>query len=257
MPNIAFLIGILLAGFAAQFIDGTLGMGYGASSASLLVAIGLAPAVASASVHTAEIVTTLVSGIAHHQLGNVRRDLVLPLAIPGVIGGVLGAYFLSSIPAKTIKPWVAGLLLVMGCLILYRFLARMKRDVAGKQLSGPGIVILGLMAGFLDAVGGGGWGPVATPSLILADNGQPHEVVGSVNVVEFFVTMAETVTFALTIGLEAFRWDIVMALLVGGVSAAPVAAWLCKKLPHRVMGILIGALLILLNVRTLILIFVK
>ena len=257
MFNITFLIGILLVGFAAQFIDGTLGMGYGASSASLLVAIGLAPAVASASVHTAEIMTTLVSGIAHHQLGNVRRDLVLPLAIPGVIGGVLGAYFLSSIPAKTIKPWVAGLLLVMGCLILYRFLARTKRDVAGKQLSGPRIVILGLMAGFLDAVGGGGWGPVATPSLILADNGQPHEVVGSVNVVEFFVTVAETITFALTIGLEAFRWDIVMALLVGGVSAAPVAAWLCKRLPHRVIGILIGALLILLNVRTLVLIFVK
>jgi uncharacterized membrane protein YfcA len=129
--------------------------------------------------------------------------------------------------------------------------------VAGKQLSGPKIVTLGLMAGFLDAVGGGGWGPVATPSLILADNGQPHEVVGSVNVVEFFVTMAETITFALTIGLEAFRWDIVMALLVGGVSAAPVAAWLCRKLPHRVIGILIGALLILLNVRTLVLIFVK
>jgi uncharacterized membrane protein YfcA len=257
MLNIPFLIGILLAGFAAQFIDGTLGMGYGASSASLLVAIGLAPAVASASVHTAEIVTTLVSGIAHHQLGNVRRDLVLPLAIPGVIGGVLGAYFLSSIPAKTIKPWVAGLLLVMGCLILYRFIARTTRDVAGKQLSRPRIVTLGLMAGFLDAVGGGGGGPVATPSLILADNGQPHEVVGSVNVVEFFVTMAETITFALTIGLEAFRWDIVMALLVGGVGAAPVAAWLCRKLPHRVIGILIGALLILLNVRTLVLIFVK
>lgn len=257
MFNVKFLIGILLVGFGAQFIDGTLGMGYGASSASLLVAIGLAPAVASASVHTAEIVTTLVSGIAHHQLGNVRRDLVLPLAIPGVIGGMLGAYFLSSIPAKTIKPWVAGLLLVMGCLILYRFLARTKRGVAGRQLSGPRIVILGLMAGFLDAVGGGGWGPVATPSLILADNGQPHEVVGSVNAVEFFVTMAETITFALTIGLEAFRWDIVMALLVGGVVAAPVAAWLCKKLPHRVIGTLIGALLILLNVRTLVLIFVK
>ena len=122
MFNITFLIGILLAGFAAQFIDGTLGMGYGVSSTSLLVAIGLAPAIASASVHTAEIATTLVSGIAHHQLGNVKRDLVLSLAIPGVIGGVLGAYFLSSVPSKTIKPWVAGILLAMGCLIVYRFL---------------------------------------------------------------------------------------------------------------------------------------
>jgi uncharacterized membrane protein YfcA len=257
MFNITFLIGILLAGFAAQFFDGTLGMGYGVSSTSLLVAIGLAPAIASASVHTAEIVTTLVSGIAHHQLGNVKRDLVISLAIPGVIGGVLGAYFLSSIPGKTIKPWVAGLLVVMGCLIVYRFFRRTEWGVAGKRLSRPRMTILGLVAGFLDAVGGGGWGPVATPSLILADNGQPHEVVGSVNLVEFFVTIAEAITFALTIGLEAFRWDIVMALLVGGVSAAPVAAWLCKKLPHRVIGILIGALLILLNVRTLVLIFVK
>jgi uncharacterized membrane protein YfcA len=257
MFNITFLIGIALAGFAAQFIDGTLGLGYGVSSTSLLVATGLAPAIASASVHTAEIVTTLVSGIVHHQLGNVKRELVLPLAIPGVIGGMLGAYFLSSIPGKTIKPWMAGLLLVMGCLIVYRFLRRTKRGVAGKRLSTPKMALLGLVAAFLDAVGGGGWGPLATPSLILAENGQPHEVVGSVNLVEFFVTLAETITFALTIGLEAFRWDIVAALLVGGVIAAPIAAWVCKKLPHRTMGILIGVLLILLNVRTLVLTFVK
>jgi uncharacterized membrane protein YfcA len=253
--SITFLIGILLAGFAAQFIDGTLGMGYGVSSTSLLVAIGLAPAIASASVHTAEIVTTLISGIAHHQLGNVKRELVLPLVLPGVIGGVLGAYFLASVPGQTIKPWIAGLLLAMGCLIVYRFLTRKEWGVVSKRMSRPRMTTLGLVAGFLDAVGGGGWGPVATPSLILSENGQPHEVVGSVNLVEFFVTVAETITFALTIGVEAFRWDIVAALLIGGVIAAPVAAWVCKKLPHRVMGVLIGVLLILLNVRTLILTF--
>jgi uncharacterized membrane protein YfcA len=253
--SITFLIGILLAGFAAQFIDGTLGMGYGVSSTSLLVAIGLAPAIASASVHTAEIVTTLISGIAHHQLGNVKRELVLPLVLPGVIGGVLGAYFLASVPGQTIKPWIAGLLLAMGCLIVYRFLTRKEWGVVSKRMSRPRMTTMGLVAGFLDAVGGGGWGPVATPSLILSENGQPHEVVGSVNLVEFFVTVAETITFALTIGLEAFRWDIVAALLIGGVIAAPVAAWVCKKLPHRVMGVLIGVLLILLNVRTLILTF--
>jgi len=257
MFNLVFFIGIVVAGFAAQFIDGTLGMGYGVASNSLLVAIGLAPAIASASVHTAEIATTLVSGLAHHQLGNVKRELVIPLAIPGVIGGVLGAYFLSSVPGNTIKPWVAGILVVMGGLIVYRFFTRKEWGVTGKRLSRPRMTLLGLVAGFLDAVGGGGWGPVATPSLILSENGQPHEVVGSVNLVEFFVTLAETVTFALTIGLEAFRWDIVAALLVGGVVAAPVAAWVCKKLPHRVMGVLIGVLLILLNVRTLALTFVK
>jgi hypothetical protein len=257
MFNITSSIGIVVAGFAAQFIDGTLGMGYGVSSTSLLLAIGLAPAVASASVHTAEIVTTLVSGIAHHQLGNVRKDLVLPLVIPGVIGGVLGACFLSSISAKTIKPWVAGLLMVMGCLIVYRFLSWSERRTADKQLSRPKMALLGLVAAFLDAVGGGGWGPLATPSLILAESGQPHEVVGSVNLVEFFVTLAEAITFALTIGLEAFRWEIAAALLVGGVIAAPIAAWVCKKLPHRTMGTLIGVLLILLNVRTLVLALVK
>jgi uncharacterized membrane protein YfcA len=257
MFAMTFLIGIFLAGFAAQFIDGTLGMGYGVSSTSLLVAVGLAPAIASASVHTSEIVTTLISGIAHHRLGNVKRELVIALAIPGVIGGVLGAYFLSSIPGKTIKPWVAGLLVVMGGLIVYRFFTRREWGIADKRLSGSRMVILGLVAGFLDAVGGGGWGPVATPSLILSEDSQPHEVVGSVNLVEFFVTIAEALTFALTIGLEAFRWDIVVALLVGGVIAAPIAAWVCRKLPHRMMGILIGLLLILFNVRTLVLTFVK
>jgi uncharacterized membrane protein YfcA len=257
MFAMTFLIGIFLAGFAAQFIDGTLGMGYGVSSTSLLVAVGLAPAIASASVHTSEIVTTLISGIAHHRLGNVKRELVIALAIPGVIGGVLGAYFLSSIPGKTIKPWVAGLLVVMGGLIVYRFFTRREWGIADKRLSGSRMVILGLVAGFLDAVGGGGWGPVATPSLILSEDSQPHEVVGSVNLVEFFVTIAEALTFALTIGLEAFRWDIVVALLVGGVIAAPIAAWVCRKLPHRMMGILIGLLLILFNIRTLVLTFVK
>jgi uncharacterized membrane protein YfcA len=254
MLNLAFFIGIVVTGFAAQLIDGTLGMGYGVASNSLLVAIGLTPAIASASVHTSEVATTLVSGIAHHQLGNVKRALVIPLAIPGVIGGVLGAYFLSSVPGKTIKPWVAGLLVVMGGLIVYRFFTRKEWVGGGKRLSRPRMVILGLVAGFLDAVGGGGWGPVATPSLILLDDGKPNEVVGSVNLVEFFVTLAETITFALTIGLEAFRWDIVGMLLIGGVIAAPIAAWVCKKLPHRKMGILIGVLLILLNVRTLVLV---
>ena len=164
---------------------------------------------------------------------------------------------MSSIPGKTIKPWVAELLLGMGCLILYRFSTRQRRSVASRPLPRPKIFILGLVAPFLDAVGGNGWRPVATPSLILAENGQPNEVVGSVNLVEFFVTTTEAITFALTIGLEAFRWNIVVTLLVGGMIAAPVAAWVCKNLPHRMMGILIGVLLILLNLRTLALSFAK
>jgi uncharacterized membrane protein YfcA len=246
-----FFVLMVAVGLAAQFVDGTLGMGYGVFSTSLLVGIGLAPAIASASVHTAEIVSTLVSGLSHHYFGNVKREIFLPLVIPGVIGAVAGAYVLSSIPGKTIKPYVSVILLAMGCLVLYRFL-RKGDDEPTKQLSGWKISLLGLVAGFLDALGGGGWGPVATPSLILARNGHPNEVVGSVNLAEFFVTVAAVVTFLFTIGAENFNWTVVLAMLIGGVIAAPIGAWLCKKLPHRVLGFSIGALLFGLNLRTLI-----
>jgi uncharacterized membrane protein YfcA len=247
-----FFLGMVLVGYLAQFVDGTLGMGYGVFSASLLVSIGLYPVVASASVHTAEIFTTLLSGVSHFKLGNVKRDLVLSLAIPGVIGGVAGAYFLASVPGKTIKPFVAIVLLMMGLLILYRFLVR--KNPITPQKNGYSywkLTLLGLAAGFMDAVGGGGWGPIATPSLILDGNGEPRQVVGSVNLVEFFVTVAETLTFLITVGPEAFRWDIVVALLIGGAIAAPLAAFICKKLPHKALGSLIGVALVGLNVRTL------
>jgi uncharacterized membrane protein YfcA len=247
-----FLLVMLIVGYLAQFVDGTLGMGYGVFSASLLVSIGLYPVVASASVHTAEIFTTLLSGISHFKLGNVKRDLVLSLAIPGVIGGVTGAYFLASVPGKTIKPFVAAILLVMGLVILYRFLV-WKNPITFEQNghSRWKLTLLGLVAGFMDAVGGGGWGPIATPSLILNGNDEPRQVVGSVNLVEFFVTLAETLTFLISVGPKAFRWDIVVALLVGGAIAAPSAAFLCKKLPAKALGALIGVALIGFNIRTL------
>jgi uncharacterized membrane protein YfcA len=247
-----FFLAMVLVGYLAQFVDGTLGMGYGVFSASLLVSVGLYPVVASASVHTAEIFTSLLSGISHFKLGNVKRDLVLSLAVPGVIGGVAGAYFLASVPGKTIKPFVAVILLIMGLLILYRFLVWKNPITRAKNgHSRWKLTLLGLAAGFMDAVGGGGWGPIATPSLILDGNGEPHQVVGSVNLVEFFVTLAETLTFLITVGPEAFRWDIVVALLIGGVVAAPTAALVCKKLPTKVLGGLIGVALIGLNTRTL------
>jgi len=247
-----FFLGMVLVGYLAQFVDGTLGMGYGVFSASLLVSIGLYPVIASASVHTAEIFTTLLSGVSHFKLGNVKRDLVLSLAIPGVIGGVAGAYFLASVPGKTIKPFVAAILLAMGLLILYRVLLQ-KNPIpsVNKGHSRVKLTLLGLVAGFMDAVGGGGWGPIATPSLILSGNDEPRQVVGSINLVEFFVTLAETLTFLIMIGPEAFRWDIVVALLIGGAVAAPTAAFLCKKLPQKVLVSLIGVALIGLNIRTL------
>lgn len=247
-----FLIAMVIVGYLAQFVDGTLGMGYGVFSASLLVSIGLYPVIASASVHTAEVFTTLLSGAFHFRFGNVKRDLVLSLAIPGVIGGVAGAYFLASVPGKTIKPFVAVILLMMGLLILYRFLVKKNPITPENNGHSRGkLTLLGLVAGFMDAVGGGGWGPIATPSLILAGNDEPRQVVGSINLVEFFVTVAETLTFLITVGPEAFRWDIVVALLIGGAIAAPTAAFLCKKLPAKALGSLIGVALVGLNMRTL------
>lgn len=247
-----FFLAMVLVGYLAQFVDGTLGMGYGVFSASLLVSIGLYPVVASASVHTAEVFTTLLSGVAHFKFGNIKRELVLSLAISGITGGVAGACFLASVPGETIKPWVTVILLVMGLLILYRFLAGKNPIPSGNSGHSPvRLGLLGFIAGFMDAIGGGGWGPIATPSLILSGKDEPHQVVGSVNLVEFFVTLAETVTFLVTVGPEAFRWDIVVALLIGGAIAAPAAAFVCRKLPAKALGSLIGVLLIGLNVRTL------
>jgi len=255
-----------VVGFLAQFIDGTLGMGYGAFSATLLIAAGLSPAIASASVHTAEIFTTLVSGGSHLFFGNVKKEWLLPLVIPGIIGGIGGAYFISSMPSSTMKPFVAGFLLLLGILVLYRFIRR-KAVTAGPQAGSPGeknshglvkssvkFPVLGLVAAFMDAVGGGGWGPIATPGLILTGNTEPRKVIGTVNLAEFFVTIAESATFMIILGWEAFDWGLVGALLLGGVIAAPIAAYLCKRLPIKVLGILIGLLLVGLNLRTLLMV---
>lgn len=180
------------------------------------------------------------------------------MVIPGVIGGVAGAYFLASIPGKTIKPFIAALLLIMGILVLYRFATGKIPSPSGEgETSLAKLLVLGFMAAFMDAVGGGGWGPIATPGLILTGDHEAPKVVGSVNMVEFFVTIAEALTFLLVLGPEQFRWDIVGALLIGGVVAAPLAAFLCKRLPHRMLGILIGIALIGFNLRTLVLTFLR
>jgi len=246
-----FGVVMVLVGFAAQFVDGTLGMGYGIFSASLLVTVGLPPAIASASVHTAEIFTTLISGISHWRMGNIKKELVLPMLVPGIIGGVCGAHLLTAIPGKVIKPYVAAILLVMGAIVLVRFVRKKRLAFKGGTTPTWEVVLLSLVAAFVDALGGGGWGPIATPSLILSENHEPRKVVGSVNLVEFFVTIASVITFLIRIGPENFQWTIVLALLVGGAIAAPMGAWICRKLPPRVLGILIGLALVVLNVRTL------
>jgi len=260
------LIVIAIVGFFAQFIDGTLGMGYGAFSASWLIAGGLYPVIVSATVHTAEIFTTLFSGGFHFWFGNVKKGWLLPLIMPGVVGGAAGAFLLTSIPGNTIKPFIAGFLLFLGILVLYRFIPR-RAPVPAGEVDSPNernssrfanspakLPILGFIAAFVDAVGGGGWGPITTPGLILTENIEPRKVVGTVNLAEFFITIAISATFVATIGWESFRWDLVGTLLVGGVIAAPAAAYLCKKLPIKILGILVGLALIGFNLRTLLLI---
>jgi hypothetical protein len=233
----------LVAGFSAQMIDGALGMAYGVSSTSLLLSFGVSPAAASASVHTAEIFTAGVSGASHWKLGNVDRALFRRLVIPGVMGGVVGAYVLSELPGEKLKPWVAAYLLVMGLLII--------RKAFGKTAhlaSQSGIRRLGLAGGFLDAIGGGGWGPVVTTTLV-ANGHSPRQTIGSVNLAEFFVTVAQAATFFLTVGLV--HWQIIAGLMVGGVLAAPLAAHVCKRMPAKPLMLLVGILIIVLSLRTI------
>jgi len=261
------LIVIAVIGFLAQFIDGTLGMGYGAFSASFLIAGGLYPAIASATVHTAEVFTTFFSGGFHLWFGNVKKRWLLPLIIPGAIGGIAGAFLITSFPGNITKPYIAGFLLFLGILVFYRFIPwrisvpsgeadRTNKGKSSRIANSPAkLPVLGFVAAFVDAVGGGGWGPITTPGLILTENTEPSKVVGTVNLAEFFITIAISATFLATIGWESFRWDLVAALIVGGIIAAPVAAYLCKKLPTKILGILVGLALIGFNLRTLILTF--
>ena len=233
-------------GFVAQLIDGSLGMAYGVSGNSFLLALGLPPAVASASVHASEIFTTLISGLSHLKFGNIDKRMVLKLLIPGVIGGGLGAYVLTSLDGNVIKPYIAIYLLIMGIRILYKaFRPTPEHDREPKT----GLLVgLGLAGGACDAIGGGGWGPVVTSTLISTGH-SPRKTIGSVNFSEFFVTVTESVVFILTIGLT--HWKIIVGLLVGGVVAAPIGAFITKRLPTKAIMIIVGILIIGLQIRTL------
>ncbi|TCP20333.1 hypothetical protein EV207_1526 [Scopulibacillus darangshiensis] len=246
------LIMFLLIGFAAQLIDGALGMAYGSTSTSLLLTYGVAPAMASASVHLAEIVTTGVSGLSHIKLGNVDRHLILKLSVPGVVGAFFGACFLSWLPGHIVKPYISIFLLCLGVYIVFRFLfqkkEKKKRQI--KALSKGQMTILGLFAGFADSTGGGGWGPVATP--VLLTKGIPaRKVIGSVDTSECAVALASTIGFFLAMGWEQIHWGWVFTLMIGGILAAPLAAWLVKVLPSSFLGVSVGGLIILTNIRLL------
>ena len=241
MDEIVYYVGV---GFIAQMIDGTLGMAYGVSATSLLLTRGIAPAVASATVHAAEVFTTGISGVSHHYFGNVDRRLFWGLVIPGVIGAVVGAYILSQIPGERFKPVIAVYLLGMGALIVVRVFRTAPPLSVTTHLT-P----LGFFGAFIDAVGGGGWGPVVASTLTARGN-HARLTVGSVNAAEFFVTLAASVTFIATMGLS--HWPIILGLAIGGAIAAPLGAWACKRIPHRPFMLLVGLLVIGLSIRTLI-----
>jgi hypothetical protein len=243
------LLEIGIIGFLAQMVDGALGMGYGVTSSSLLISLGIYPVIASASIHTAEVFVSFVSGITHFKLGNTRKDLLFPLISFGIIGGILGACGLVRLPPRPTKLAVASVLLVMGSIIFYRFMFMHKKiNTKIKVYSVNKLRALGFFAAFIDAIGGGGWGPICTPTLIIKGT-EPDKAIGSVNLAEFFVTLAMSLTFLALIRFEKFRWDIVFSLLIGGIIAAPLAAYGCKKLPRRLLGVLVGLTVILLSLK--------
>ncbi|MCD6263447.1 sulfite exporter TauE/SafE family protein [Candidatus Bathyarchaeota archaeon] len=237
------IILFIIVGFIAQIIDGALGMAYGVSSTTFLLSMGIPPAMASAGVHTAEIFISGISGLSHLKLGNVDKKLFIKLLIPGVIGGAVGAYILTAIPAKMIKPFVAFYLLIMGIMILRKALKKTEKKNV-KTILFP----LGLLGGFFDAIGGGGWGPIVTSTLV-ARGSNPRFAIGSVNLAEFFVSITEVATFLTTIGLV--QWQIIFGLVIGGVLAAPLAAYICKRLPSKTLMIIVGILIIVLSIRTI------
>ncbi|MTT30911.1 TSUP family transporter [Terrilactibacillus sp. BCM23-1] len=240
-------------GLIAQLIDGSLGMAYGVSSTSLLLAFGIAPAVASTSIHMAEVVTTAASGISHIRFGNVDRQTVLKLTIPGAIGAFIGACFLSGLPGHMIKPYVSLFLIVLGLYVLFRFIfyQKKKQEKESINLNKKQSISIGFIAGFADATGGGGWGPLTTPILLSKKGTSVRKVVGTVDTSEFAVSVAATVGFLISLGWKEVDWKWVLALMLGGLIAAPIAAWLVRKLPSYLLGVLVGGLIILTNVWTL------
>ena len=230
-----------LIGFTAQLVDGALGMAFGVVSTTALLTIGVAPAQASAIVHTAEIFTTGASAVSHIAHRNVDWRLVARLGIAGVLGAVLGAWVLSNVDSSAARPFIAGYLILAGIYILLKAWRIAPHRDAPVAWTGP----VGFVAGFLDASGGGGWGPVATSTLVGSGHA-PRMAVGSVNTTEFFVTVAAATTFFIELG--ASPWRELLALVIGGILAAPFGGWVVKHISPRVLMVLVGCLVILLSV---------
>lgn len=246
------LVLISIVGFVAQLVDGSLGMAYGVTTTTLLLAIGTNPAAASATVHLAEIGTTLVSGFSHWKFGNVDWKVVAKIGIPGGIGAFAGATALSNISTELAAPLMSIILLTLGLYILIRFTTwGLPKGNLGKPLHKRFLAPLGLFAGFIDASGGGGWGPVGTPALLASGRIEPRKVIGSIDTSEFIVALAASLGFLFSLGSQGIDWSWAAAILIGGVIAAPVAAYLVRHIPPRLLGSLVGGVIVLTNARTL------
>jgi uncharacterized protein len=247
------LVVLAIVGFVAQLVDGSLGMAYGVTSTTLLLAIaGLTPALASTVVHISEVGTTLASGVSHWRFGNVDWSKILWLAIPGGIGAFVGATVLVRfIDAAVAEPVVAIFLFLLGAYVLARFAFNRSTNVV-QNLPIPRAFLspLGLIAGFLDAVGGGGWGPISTPTLLSSGRMEPRKVVGTVDTSEFIVALAASIGFLISLSFAQVPWEMVGVLLLGGLVAAPIAAWIVRHLNARVLGTAVGGFILLVNANT-------
>lgn len=227
----------ILIGVAAQAVDGALGMAYGVTANSLLLGVGVPPAASTAAVHLSEVFTTGFSGFSHWRMGNFNRSLFLKLLIPGTIGAVAGAYLVSIIDGAILKPFISAYLLIMGLYILRKAFVHHAAQKAAREGT---VAPLALFGGFVDSVGGGGWGPVVTTTL-LGRGHAPKETIGSVNSAEFFLTIASATAFAALVGFG--YWTAIVGLVIGGVFAAPFAAWLCQHLSTKQLLIMVGVLI--------------
>jgi uncharacterized membrane protein YfcA len=246
------IIVLAIVGLIAQLVDGSLGMAYGVTSTTLLLAVGVGPALASASVHIAEVGTTLASGVSHWRFGNVDWGKIGWLAVPGGAGAFLGAVVLVSvITAEAAEPIVAVFLFTLGVYILARFsFRRREKPVVVRPIARGFLAPLGFVAGFLDAAGGGGWGPISTPTILSSGRMEPRKIIGTVDTSEFVVALSASAGFLLTLSFAEIPWQVVGALLVGGVIAAPIAAYVVRILPMRVLGTAVGGIILITNMKT-------
>jgi hypothetical protein len=251
MEGLVQLALLAIAGFAAQLVDGALGMGYGITSSTILLLIGLSPAAASASVHIAKIGTGASSGLAHHQFGNVDWKVVRRIALPGAAGAFIGATLLSALSTESSRPLSSLFLFALGVYVIFRYLRGGLRALRKGTPRLRFLIPLGLIGGFVDATGGGGWGPVATPALLADGRLAPNRVIGTVSASEFAVAVAASVGFIFGIGVAGVRLDYVAALLAGGLIAAPIAAYLVRHLNPRLLGVVVGGFICFTNARVL------